>query len=172
MAGLSFGRAGPGATSALALPVSAGGAVFARAGGALLGTGAVFERFVGYRRFGGALAFTHDGTHVLYVSNMSGQFNLWRVSVDGGWPDQLTAFTENTVRQIAVSRDDRIVLTADHDGDEFHQLYLLDPAVGWPEQITNEPEAQHFVGSGAFSPDGKSLAYSANARSTFVPTSA
>jgi dipeptidyl aminopeptidase/acylaminoacyl peptidase len=96
---------------------------------------------------------------------MSGQFNLWRVPVEGGWPDQLTAFTEQTVRQVAVSPlDDTMVVGADHDGDEFHQLYVLDPAVGWPQQVTDEPEVQHFVGAGAFSPDGTGLAYSANAR--------
>jgi dipeptidyl aminopeptidase/acylaminoacyl peptidase len=124
-----------------------------------------FERFIAYRRFGGGLAFTHDGRHVLFVSNISGQFNLWRVPVTGGWPDQLTAFADKTVRQIAVSpRDGTIVLSADRDGDEFHQLYLLDPADGWPEQITDDPEVQHFVGHGAFSPDGRRLVYGANAR--------
>ncbi len=124
-----------------------------------------FERFVAYRRFGAGLAFTRDGAHVLFVSNMSGQFNLWRVPVDGGWPDQLTSFTEQTVRLIAVSpKEDTIVLCADRDGDEFHQLFVLDSAAGWPEQITDEPEVQHFVGGGAFSPDGTKLAYSSNAR--------
>ena len=118
-----------------------------------------------YRRFGAGLAFTRDAAHVLFVSNMSGQFNLWRVPVDGGWPDQLTSFTEQTVRLIAVSpKDDTIVLCADRDGDEFHQLFVLDPAEGWPEQITDAPEVQHFVGGSAFSPDGTKLAYSANAR--------
>jgi dipeptidyl aminopeptidase/acylaminoacyl peptidase len=124
-----------------------------------------FERFTAYRRFGGALTFTRDGEHVLFVSNISGQFNLWRVPVGGGWPDQLTAFAEHTVRQIAVSpRDGTIVLSADRDGDEFHQLYLLDPDGGWPEQITDDGEVQHFVERGAFSPDGTKLAYAANAR--------
>jgi dipeptidyl aminopeptidase/acylaminoacyl peptidase len=124
-----------------------------------------FERFVAYRRFGAGLAFSRDGAHVLFVSNMSGQFNLWRVPVGGGWPDQLTSFTEHTVRQVAVSpRDDTIVVAADHDGDEFHQLFMLDPADRWPEQITDEPEVQHFVEPGAFSPDGTKLAYAANAR--------
>jgi dipeptidyl aminopeptidase/acylaminoacyl peptidase len=63
-----------------------------------------------------------------------------------------------------VSRDGAIVLCADHDGDEFHQLYLIDADGGWPEQLTNEPEVQHFVGSDAWSPDGTKFAYSANAR--------
>ena len=124
-----------------------------------------FERFVGYRRFGGGLAFTHDGVHVLFVSNISGQFNLWRVPVAGGWPDQLTSFTGQTVRQIAVSPlDGTIALTADRDGDEFHQIHLIDPAEGWPEQITDAPEVQHYIERGAFSPDGRSVVYAANAR--------
>ena len=77
-------------------------------------------------------------------------------------PDQLTSFTERTVRQVAVSPlDGTIALSADRDGDEFHQLYLLDPDEGWPEQITDVADVQHFIGFGAFSPDGTRLAYGA-----------
>ncbi len=124
-----------------------------------------FERFVAYRRFGGALAFTKDAADVLFVSNISGQFNLWRVPVEGGWPHQLTSFADETVRQVAVSpRDGTMVFNADPDGDEFTQLYLLDPAESWPDQITDAGEVQHFVTGGAFSPDGTKLAYCANAR--------
>ena len=126
---------------------------------------APFEQFMAYRRFSGGLAFSPDARHLYFVSNMSGQFNLWRVSVDGGWPTQLTAFTDDTVRVISVSpTDGRVAFVADHDGDEFHQIYLLDPDGGWPERITDEPQVQHFVGGDAFSPDGAKLAYAANAR--------
>jgi dipeptidyl aminopeptidase/acylaminoacyl peptidase len=125
----------------------------------------LFEQFYAVRRFSSALAFSADGTHLLFASNMSGQFNLWRVPVEGGWPDQLTAFTEETVRGVGVSPvDGRILLCADHDGDEFHQLYLLDPDGGWPQKLTDEPQVQHFVGSDAWSPDGSRFAYAANAR--------
>src|SRR5438270_1673705 len=125
----------------------------------------LFERFMAYRRFSAGLAFTHDGEHVLFVNNISGQFNLWRVSIEGGWPDQLTDFPDETVRTIGVSpRDGTIALCADHDGDEFHQIYRLDRDGSWPEQITDAPEVQHFVGADAFSPDGTQLAYAANAR--------
>jgi dipeptidyl aminopeptidase/acylaminoacyl peptidase len=125
----------------------------------------LFEQFMAYRRFSGALAFTHDGEHILFVSNISGQFNLWRVPVGGGWPDQLTGFADETVRTAGVSpREGTIALCADPSGDEFHQIYLIGPDGGWPEQITDAPEVQHFVGPDSFSPDGTQLAFSANAR--------
>jgi dipeptidyl aminopeptidase/acylaminoacyl peptidase len=123
------------------------------------------EQFFAVRRFSSVLEFTADGTHLLFASNISGQFNLWRVPVEGGWPDQLTAFTDETVRGLGVSpTDGRIVLCADHDGDEFHQLYLLDSDRGWPEKLTDEPEVQHNVGSASWSPDGTKFTYAANAR--------
>jgi dipeptidyl aminopeptidase/acylaminoacyl peptidase len=124
------------------------------------------EQFFAVRRFSSVLAFTADGMHLLFASNMSGQFNLWRVPVEGGWPAQLTSFTDETVRGVGVSpTDGRIVLCADHDGDEFHQLYMLDPDGGWPDKLTDEPEVQHYVGGTAWSPDGTKFAYAANARS-------
>ncbi len=124
-----------------------------------------FEQFYAFRRFGGSLEFTPDGEALYFVSDISGQFNLWRVPVAGGWPVQLTGFADRTVRSIAVSPlDGTIAFSADHDGDEFHQLFLLDAAGGWPEQLTDEPQVQHFVGPGAFSTDGTKLVYAANAR--------
>ncbi len=123
------------------------------------------EQFFAVRRFSSVLAFTADGSQLLFASNMSGQFNLWRVPVEGGWPDQLTAFTDETVRGAGVSpTDGRILLCADHDGDEFHQLYMLDSERGWPHQLTDEPEVQHYVSGAAWSSDGTKFAYAANAR--------
>ncbi len=85
--------------------------------------------------------------------------------VEGGWPDQLTAFADETVRFISVcAADGRIAIGADHDGDEFHQIYFLDPERGWPEKITEDPQVQHYLGGDAWSPDGTKLAYAANAR--------
>jgi dipeptidyl aminopeptidase/acylaminoacyl peptidase len=126
---------------------------------------APFEQFMAYRRFSAGLEFSADGQSVYFVSNMSGQFNLWRVSIDGGWPTQLTAFIDDTVRTVGVSPGDgSVVFSADHDGDEFHQIYLVDANGGWAEKITDDSQVQHFVGAGSFSPNGSKLAYAANAR--------
>jgi dipeptidyl aminopeptidase/acylaminoacyl peptidase len=115
-----------------------------------------------------ALTFSPDGSDLLYTTNISGQFNLWRQSVRGGYPYQLTAFTEQTVREASYSPDGRsIVFTADTHGDEFHQIFLMPSEGGHLDQLTEAPAAQHFLSTETWSPDGKSIAYAANDR---VPT--
>jgi dipeptidyl aminopeptidase/acylaminoacyl peptidase len=122
-----------------------------------------FERYYAVRRFGPTLAFTPDGESVLFVANISGQFNLWRVPVSGGWPEQLTAYTDHTVRSIAVSRDGLIAFAADGDGDEYHRVYLLEPG-GWPSELAGGDQVQHTLVGSAFSPDGSRIVFAANAR--------
>ncbi len=123
-----------------------------------------FEQYFAYRRFQPIAELTPDGESVLFASNISGQFNLWSARLDGGWPDQLTTFTENTVRGVAVREDGTILFIADRDGDEFHQLYRIPAGGGWPEQLTDLPQVQHVIGAGAWSPDGSSFAFAANSR--------
>jgi len=123
-----------------------------------------FEQFFASRRLAGVAEFTPDGDAVLFVSNISGQFNLWSVAVDGGWPEQLTSFTENTVRAVAVRPDGAVLFTADRDGDEFHQLYRIPAGGGWPERLTDLERVQHLLSPSAWSPDGTSFCFSANAR--------
>ena len=72
-----------------------------------------FEQFFAFRRFLPTLAFTPDAETVYFVTNTSGQFNLWSASVDGGRPVQLSAFTENTVRAVAVRDDGEVLFLAD-----------------------------------------------------------
>jgi dipeptidyl aminopeptidase/acylaminoacyl peptidase len=124
-----------------------------------------FEQFFAFRRFQPALALTPDDERVLFAGNISGQFNLWSVPLEGGWPAQLTVFDANAVRALAVRRQDGlIVFAADEDGDEFHQLYAIPPGGGWPERLTDAPQVQHLLDGHAFSPDGTRFAYAANAR--------
>ena len=123
-----------------------------------------FEQFFAMRRFQPTLAFTPNGRQLLFSSDLSGQFNLWRVKVTGGWPEQLTSFENQAVRQVGVSPDGKTILfTADREGDEFHQIYALPARGGWPEAWTDAPQVQHFADQTGWSPDGRELAYSANA---------
>ncbi|QSB16396.1 S9 family peptidase [Natronosporangium hydrolyticum] len=124
-----------------------------------------FEQFFAVRRFQPTLAFTAAGDGLLFSTNISGQFNLWRLPVTGGWPHQLTSFEDHTVRGIAPAPDGSTVLfAADHDGDEFHQLYAVDPDGGWPVAWTEAWQVQHLLGDGAWHPDGRRVVYSANSQ--------
>jgi Tol biopolymer transport system component len=125
-----------------------------------------FEQFAAVRQYmPGALSFSPDGTEIAYVVNTSGQFNLWRQSTAGGFPHQLTLFTEHTVRAAAWSPDGhQIAFSADQHGDEFTQLYLIPARGGHPEQITEAPQTQHVLEGKAWSPSGRYLASYANDR--------
>jgi dipeptidyl aminopeptidase/acylaminoacyl peptidase len=124
-----------------------------------------FEQFYAIRRFQPTLAFTADSSALLFSVNISGQFNLWRLPVEGGWPSQLTTFEDRTVRNVAPSPDgSTLVFNADRDGDEFHQLFEIDATGGWPTALTDAAQVQHHVSPHAWDPTGRWLAYAANAR--------
>ena len=123
-----------------------------------------FEQFFAHRRLYPVAELTPDGERVLFVSNISGQFNLWSAELDGGWPEQLTTFVDNSVRGVAVRADGTILFHADRDGDEFHQLYRIPAEGGWPEQLTDLPQVQHELSPASWAPDGKSFAFSGNRR--------
>src|SRR5829696_934238 len=66
---------------------------------------------------------------------------------------------------LTISPDGKtLVFNADHDGDEFHQLYSLPARGGWPEAWTDAPDVQHYVNEHAWSPDGSGVAFAANSR--------
>jgi dipeptidyl aminopeptidase/acylaminoacyl peptidase len=122
-----------------------------------------FQQFSATRVYYPVVVYSPDGQLIAHVTNTTGQFNLWTIPSGGGIPRQLTAYADNTVRSVAWSPDgQQIAFSADQNGDEFHQVYLIGKEGGWPEQLTNKMDAQHQLGSLAFSPDGKTLAYAAN----------
>ena len=123
-----------------------------------------FEQFFAFRRLYPVAELTPDGERVLFVANISGQLNLWSAPVGGGWPEQLTTYTDRSVRGVAVAPDGAILFTADRDGDEFTQLFRIPAGGGWPEQLTDLERVQHAIAPGAWSPAGDRFAFGANSR--------
>lgn len=120
-----------------------------------------FEQFAATRIYTPAVRYSPDGKQILHVANTTGQFNLWTIPSGGGIPQQLTAFTDNTVRNVEWLPDGSgIIFQADQNGDEQHQLYRLGARGGWHTPITQKVDSQHNLGD--ISPDGQWIAYSAN----------
>lgn len=108
------------------------------------------------------MAYSPDGSQLAHVTNESGQFNLWVMPSGGGERRQLTHFTDNTVRIAADWSPDgkTIVFSADANGDEQHQLYLLDVASGEITPLRHTEKRQHILNG--YSKDGQWISYTAN----------
>jgi dipeptidyl aminopeptidase/acylaminoacyl peptidase len=122
-----------------------------------------FERFAAVRRQGGSVALSPDGRDVFYTVDTSGQFNVWRQRVQGGWPYQLTLFEDWAARSVAASpAGDLLAVAADKDGAERFQVFLVPAGGGEADQITDRMDVQYLIGGSTFSPDGSKLLFAGN----------
>ncbi len=124
------------------------------------------ERFLSIRS---ALApsVSPDGQHVAYLSDTTGIYQLWRGTIGGNAPTQLTFTSERVRGGWHRPRGSDLVFAMDVGGNERTQLYWLHGigkgagAYGWDwTALTRQPEAMHEFGG--WSHDGRSLAFSAN----------
>lgn len=121
-----------------------------------------FEQYAAVRQIENA-KYSPDGTRIAYIANTSGYANLWLMPDGGGFPTQLTSFSERRVTDFCWSPDgERIAFISDHQGDEMHQVFVIDATGGWPRQLTDSPAVQYALGD--WTPDGKRLAVSGNDR--------
>jgi dipeptidyl aminopeptidase/acylaminoacyl peptidase len=125
-----------------------------------------FSDFAPVRRFQPTLALSPDGTSIVYSSNASGRPNLWRQDLLSGEAQQLTDFDDRSVREVGWSPDgSTLVFTADFEGDEFHQVFVMPADGGNPRALTDSPKVQHHLAVvDAFSPDGRFVLYAGNDR--------
>jgi len=103
-----------------------------------------------------------DGRRLAFLSNLTGLPQAWVVDAQSGWPHRLT-FSDHAVRGVSWSPDGRrLLFSMDTDGNERHQLYLVNPDGTGEQALTAAPETIHVFGD--WSPDGRRIAYASNAR--------
>lgn len=107
-----------------------------------------------------APAFSPDGRHIAFLSDITGVIQLWQVPVNGGWPEQLTFTDDRVMRALYAHHADEIVFGMDNGGNERQQIYRLRD--GDVTVIAEDPAVMHTLG--AISPDDRQVAFVDNRR--------
>lgn len=122
---------------------------------------------VSTRRYQGpsALAFAPDARHLAFISGLGPSYAAWRIPVDGGEPQPFLEIAGANLSGLSWSPSGTLVASAHRGGTERWQLYARHPDGSVAElSVTEGDSVQHLLSQGACSPDGRRVAFSANAR--------
>jgi dipeptidyl aminopeptidase/acylaminoacyl peptidase len=109
-----------------------------------------------------APTFSPDGSQIAYLSDLTGTYQLYLISSDGGESVQLTDFSDPVSSAGYSPTEDIIVFAKAEGGNENTQIFSLDPGTKEVTQLTNNKEVRY--NPGGFSYDGKLLSFSSNER--------
>ena len=119
------------------------------------------EQFMDNEAVGGG-SFSHDNSQLLISSNRSGIYNAYTVPVKGG---DVTPITQSDSTSYFANaffpEDDRMLLSADGNGDEISHLYVRELDGSLKDITPVEGAKANFYG---WSKDKKSLYYGSNKR--------
>jgi dipeptidyl aminopeptidase/acylaminoacyl peptidase len=103
-------------------------------------------------------AWSPDGREVVFTTNLTGRFNLWKVSSAGGWPIQLLQSDDRQGGAVWSPDGKWIVFEQDFGGGEIYDVIAV-PSDGGPViKVTDTPEISET--NARWSPDGNVLAIS------------
>jgi dipeptidyl aminopeptidase/acylaminoacyl peptidase len=115
-------------------------------------------------------ALAPDGQRVAFLSDITGNFQVWSVAVTAGqanWPQQLTFFDDKVWELYPAPAAQHLLAVSDIAGNELQQFYLIsnygsDSEGHEVRRLTHNDQAIHRFG--AWSRDGQQLVYTCNAR--------
>lgn len=103
-------------------------------------------------------AWTPEGKDVIISTNITGRYNLWRVPLEGGFPQQLIQ-SDEAQSGIVVKKDGKSVLfESDKGGNDSTDIFMAPLHGGEVVNLTHSDDVAE--GGAVFSPDGTTLAIS------------
>jgi dipeptidyl aminopeptidase/acylaminoacyl peptidase len=103
-------------------------------------------------------AWSPDGREVVFTTNLTGRFNLWKMPASGGFPIQLLQSDDRQFGAVWSPDGKWIVFDQDFGGGEIYDLFALPSEGGEAINLTNTPEVSET--NAHWSPDGSMLAIS------------
>src|ERR1700730_3330647 len=122
------------------------------------GAGAVPIDDLFYTRATAGGAWSPDGKEIVFSSNFTGRFNLWKVSASGGWPIQLSQSDDRQGGAIWSPDGKWILYQSDRGGAETYDLFAIPSGGGKADNLTKTDEISET--SPRWSPDGMQLTIS------------
>lgn len=107
-------------------------------------------------------SFSPDGGRLAFLTDITGTGQVWTLDGPQAWPDQRTFYDERVTFVQYNPRHRLVAFGRDAGGNEMTQIYVMDDDGRLIRTLTNAPERKHLFGG--WSPDGRSIAYSANTR--------
>ena len=119
---------------------------------------ASFEQFFHTNRIG-TFAVSKDESKLIYMTDVTGNPNLWAIDLKVSTTPYLFAKYDESVSFIKISPDNEFVLAGfDKDGNENTQIYALPIQGGYPEPlVTGDASEKYYFAE--LSEDGKRLYY-------------
>lgn len=130
------------------------------------GAGAVPIDDLFYTRSTAGGAWSPDGKEIVFSSNFTGRFNLWKVNASGGWPIQLSQSDDRQGGAIWSPDGKWILYQSDRGGAETYDLFAIPSGGGKAENLTKTDEISETAPR--WSPDGTQLAMSYKKKSAPV----
>jgi dipeptidyl aminopeptidase/acylaminoacyl peptidase len=101
-------------------------------------------------------SWSPDAKEIVFVTDMTGRPNLWKVSAEGGWPIQLVQSDDRQFSATYSPDGKWIAYMQDSGGNELWDVYAVPSSGGEIVNLTNTPAIREE--NPRWSPDGKILA--------------
>jgi dipeptidyl aminopeptidase/acylaminoacyl peptidase len=108
----------------------------------------------------GSAYYSADGKEIIFISNMSGSPQIWKIPSSGGWPVQLTAFSDPVTAMAPSPKADMIAFQLAPGGGLNTQIYIIKSDGSEVKQITKGGKTNNFFG--VWSKDGSLLSFGSN----------
>lgn len=105
--------------------------------------------------------FSKDGNGIYIYTRFADTYQLHRVAKAAGMRTQLTFFKEPISRAVRQPGGDLVAFTMDAGGNEYSQIFLLDPANGESQMLTDGESRNSGI---RWSHHGRKIAYSSTKR--------